>query len=76
MSKGLPKDVTDKLVNALQVALKDAKVVERFAGLGTAPVSNVDGTWALRIRPINQIPAQVCARSLLGGITTRAVTLR
>lgn len=46
------------------------------AFLGTAPVSNVDGTWELRIRPINQIPAQVCARSLLGGITTRAVTLR
>jgi tripartite-type tricarboxylate transporter receptor subunit TctC len=36
--KGLPKDVTDKLVNALQIALKDTKVIERFAGLGTEPV--------------------------------------
>ena len=36
--KGLPKDVTDKLVTALQAALKDAKVVDRFASLGTAPV--------------------------------------
>jgi tripartite-type tricarboxylate transporter receptor subunit TctC len=37
--KGLPKPVTDKLVNALQVALKDPKVVERFAALGTEPVA-------------------------------------
>jgi len=37
--KGLPKDVTDKLVAALKVALKDPKVVERFAGLGTEPVA-------------------------------------
>ena len=37
--KGLPKDVTDKLVTALQVALKDAKVVDRFASLGTEPVA-------------------------------------
>lgn len=37
--KGLPKDVSDKLVSALQAALKDAKVIERFASLGTAPVA-------------------------------------
>lgn len=37
--KGLPKDVTDKLVAALKVALKDPKVLERFAGLGTEPVA-------------------------------------
>src|SRR5262245_36823426 len=37
--KGLSKDVSDKLVNALQVALKDPKVVERFASLGTEPVA-------------------------------------
>lgn len=37
--KGLPKDVTDKLVAALKIALKDPKVVERFAGLGTEPVA-------------------------------------
>jgi tripartite-type tricarboxylate transporter receptor subunit TctC len=36
--KGLPKDVSDKLVAALQTALKDPKVIERFASLGTAPV--------------------------------------
>ena len=29
--KGLPKEVTDKLVAALQAALKDPKVVDRFA---------------------------------------------
>jgi tripartite-type tricarboxylate transporter receptor subunit TctC len=37
--KGLPKDVADKLVAALQAALKDPKVVERFASLGTEPVA-------------------------------------
>lgn len=37
--KGLSKDVGDKLVNALQVALKDPKVVDRFASLGTEPVA-------------------------------------
>jgi putative tricarboxylic transport membrane protein len=36
--KGLPKDVTDKLVAALQAALRDPKVIERFASLGTEPV--------------------------------------
>ena len=36
--KGLPKEATDKLVPALQAALKDAKVIERFASLGTEPV--------------------------------------
>ncbi len=36
--KGLPKDAADKLNAALQTALKDAKVIERFASLGTAPV--------------------------------------
>jgi tripartite-type tricarboxylate transporter receptor subunit TctC len=37
--KGVPADVTAKLVAALQVALKDEKVVARFADLGTEPVS-------------------------------------
>ena len=37
--KGLPADVSAKLVAALQVALKDPKVIERLASLGTAPVS-------------------------------------
>jgi tripartite-type tricarboxylate transporter receptor subunit TctC len=36
--KGLPKEITDKLVAALQAALKDPKVIERFADLGTEPV--------------------------------------
>ena len=36
--KGLPQEVTDKLVSALQAALKDPKVIERFASLGTEPV--------------------------------------
>lgn len=29
----------DKLSQALQFALKDAQVIERFAGLGTEPVA-------------------------------------
>src|SRR3954447_12402920 len=37
--KGLPKDVSDKLVAALQNAVKDPKVVEPFASLGTEPVA-------------------------------------
>ncbi len=44
--KGLPKDVTDKLVAALKVSLKDPKVVERFAALGTAPVPENQATPA------------------------------
>jgi putative tricarboxylic transport membrane protein len=36
--KGLPQDVSDKLVAALQAALRDPKVIERFASLGTEPV--------------------------------------
>jgi tripartite-type tricarboxylate transporter receptor subunit TctC len=35
----LPKEATDKLVPALQAALKDPKVIERFASLGTEPVA-------------------------------------
>src|SRR5882757_1244134 len=37
--KGLPAEATDKLVAALQAALKDPKVIERFASLGTEPVA-------------------------------------
>lgn len=37
--RGLPKEATAKLVPALQAALKDPKVIERFASLGTVPVS-------------------------------------
>lgn len=37
--KGTPKAAIDKLVPALQEALQDATVKERFAGLGTSPVA-------------------------------------
>jgi tripartite-type tricarboxylate transporter receptor subunit TctC len=36
--KGTPQAVVDKLAAALQAALEDPKVVERFADLGTDPV--------------------------------------
>jgi len=36
--KGIPAEASQKLVAALQTALKDPKVVERFASLGTEPV--------------------------------------
>ena len=36
--KGTPKPVIDKLTSALQVALKDENVKQRFAELGTEPV--------------------------------------
>jgi tripartite-type tricarboxylate transporter receptor subunit TctC len=36
---GTPKEIIEKLAGALQVALKDPKVVDRFAQLGTAPVT-------------------------------------
>jgi len=42
--KGLPKDVSAKLVTALQAAIKDSKVIERFAGLGTEPVASALAT--------------------------------
>jgi tripartite-type tricarboxylate transporter receptor subunit TctC len=42
--KGLPKDVSDKLVAALQTALKDQKVIERFASLGTEPIAQTLAT--------------------------------
>ena len=37
--KGTPKPVIDKLTNALQVALKDDNVKQRFAELGTEPIA-------------------------------------
>lgn len=37
--KGTPKPVIDKLVRALQVALKDPTVKQRFGELGTEPVA-------------------------------------
>ncbi len=44
--KGTPKEVVAKLTEALQAALKDPKVIERFAALGTEPVSQSDATPA------------------------------
>lgn len=43
---GTPKDAVDKLSNALQIALKDPKVIERFAALGTEPVPQNQATPA------------------------------
>jgi tripartite-type tricarboxylate transporter receptor subunit TctC len=42
--KGLPKDVSDKLVTALQAALKDQRVIERLASLGAEPVPQAQAT--------------------------------
>jgi tripartite-type tricarboxylate transporter receptor subunit TctC len=44
--KGTPKAAIDKLVPALQKALKDPVVIERFASLGTVPSSDADATPA------------------------------
>ena len=35
---GTPKEIIEKLSSALQVAVQDPKVIERFADLGTVPV--------------------------------------
>ncbi len=43
---GTPKDVIQKLEAALQKALKDPKVIERFADLGTVPVAQDRATPA------------------------------
>ena len=42
--KGTPRPVVDKLVKALQEALKDATVKQRFADLGTEPVAEARAT--------------------------------
>jgi len=44
--KGAPNDVIAKLTAALQAALKDEKVIERFAALGTEPVAQAQATPA------------------------------
>lgn len=44
--KDTPDAIRNKLAEALQVALKDPTVVERFASLGTAPVSSEQATPA------------------------------
>jgi tripartite-type tricarboxylate transporter receptor subunit TctC len=53
---GTPDDVIQKLTAALQAALKDPNVVEQFAALGTAPVSDTAATpEGLRDRLASQI---------------------
>lgn len=42
--KATPKPVIDKLVKALQVALKDATVIQRFGELGSVPMSESQAT--------------------------------
>jgi tripartite-type tricarboxylate transporter receptor subunit TctC len=42
--KNTPKDVVERLTSALQAALKDEKVINRFAELGTEPVSQGEAT--------------------------------
>jgi tripartite-type tricarboxylate transporter receptor subunit TctC len=44
--KGTPKEVSDRLVGALQKALQDENVKSRFAELGTEPVAQTDATPA------------------------------
>jgi tripartite-type tricarboxylate transporter receptor subunit TctC len=44
--KGTPKPVIDKLTNALQDAMKDSTVKQRFADLGTEPVAQNRATPA------------------------------
>lgn len=44
--KGTPPEAIEKLTAALQKALKDPTVIERFAALGTAPSSEADATPA------------------------------
>jgi len=44
--KGTPKPVIDKLVKALQAALKDPNVISKFAELGTEPVPESQATPA------------------------------
>ena len=43
---GTPQEILDKLAAALQVALQDPKVIERFAQLGTVPVPLDEATPA------------------------------
>jgi tripartite-type tricarboxylate transporter receptor subunit TctC len=44
--KGTPDEVVDKLASALQAALKDPRVIQRFADLGTEPVPQEQATPA------------------------------
>ncbi len=50
--KGTPNDVIAKLTAALQAALKDEKVIERFAALGTEPVTQAQATPAAHTKKL------------------------
>ena len=45
-AKGTPKPIVDELMKALQRALKDPAVIQRFADLGTEPVKESSATPA------------------------------
>ena len=45
--RGTPPEIVNRLSRALQVALRDERLVQRFADLGTAPVSQEQATPAV-----------------------------
>ena len=54
--KGTPQPVVDQLSKALQAALKDPNVTQRFADLGAVPVKDADATpGALQTRVKNEV---------------------
>jgi putative tricarboxylic transport membrane protein len=54
--KGTPKPVVDQLSKALQVAIKDPSVTQRFTDLGAVPVTDADATpGALQARVKTEI---------------------
>lgn len=54
--KGTPKPVIDQLSKALQVAIKDPQVTQRFADLGAVPVTEASATpTALQTRVKSEI---------------------
>ncbi len=65
--KGLPQPATEKLVAALQAALKDPKVIERFASLGTEPVAPEQATpGALKAQLSAEVPKWATAIKAAG----------
>jgi tripartite-type tricarboxylate transporter receptor subunit TctC len=52
--KGTPEDVLQRLTSSLQKALQDQNVIQRFAELGTAPVSQADATPEALSKTLNE----------------------
>src|SRR5512145_614912 len=52
--KGTPEDVVQRLTSSLQKALQDQNVIQRFAELGTAPVSQADATPEALSKTLNE----------------------